>query len=63
MGSLCFCCVCRFVNKIAHEHFYWDQASVLAQVGMIDTKGLPIVGTEQAKKLLEISRKDIGTRK
>ena len=50
-------------NKIAHEHFYWDQASVLAQVGMIDTKGLPIIGIEQAKKLLEISRMDIGTGK
>ena len=45
-------------NKIAHEHFYWDQASVLAQVGMIDTNGLPITGIEQAKKLLDISRKN-----
>ena len=50
-------------NKIAHEHFYWDQASLLAQVGMIDTKGLPIKGIEQAKKLLDISRKNIETGK
>jgi carboxymethylenebutenolidase len=50
-------------TKIAHEHVYWDQASVLAQIGMIDTKGLPIVGIEQAKKLLEISRKNIETGK
>ena len=50
-------------TKIAHEHVYWDQASVLAQIGMIDTKSLPIVGIEQAKKLLEISRKNIETGK
>src|ERR671925_489005 len=29
-------------DKIAHEHIYWDQASVLAQIGLIDTKSLPI---------------------
>jgi carboxymethylenebutenolidase len=46
-------------TKIAHEHFYWDQASVLAQIGMIDTKSLPIIGIEQAKKLLEISHRNI----
>jgi carboxymethylenebutenolidase len=46
-------------NKIAHEHVYWDQASVLAQIGLIDTKSLPIIGIEQAKKLLEISQKNI----
>jgi carboxymethylenebutenolidase len=45
-------------TKIAHEHFYWDQASVLAQVGMIDTKNLPIIGIDQARKLLEVSRKN-----
>ena len=50
-------------TKIAHEHVYWDQASVLAQIGMIDTKSLPIVGIEQAKKLLEISHKNIETGK
>jgi carboxymethylenebutenolidase len=50
-------------GKMAHEHFYWDQASVLAQIEMIDTKGIPIIGIEQAKKLLEISRKNIETGK
>ena len=33
-------------DKIAHEHIYWDQASVLAQIGFIDTKTLPITGVE-----------------
>jgi carboxymethylenebutenolidase len=23
-------------GKIAHEHIYWDQASVLVQVGLLD---------------------------
>jgi carboxymethylenebutenolidase len=50
-------------NKIAHEHLYWDQASVLAQIGLIDTKSLPIMGIEQARKLLEISQKNIETGK
>jgi carboxymethylenebutenolidase len=31
-------------DKIAHEHIYWDQASVLAQIGLIDTKNLPVTG-------------------
>lgn len=38
-------------DKIAHEHIYWDQATVLAQVGLIDTKSLPISGVEQTKRL------------
>ena len=40
-------------GKIAHEHIYWDQASLLAQIGLIDPKGLPIVGAESARKLLD----------
>ncbi len=40
-------------GKISHEHIYWDQASVLAQIGLIDPKGLPIVGAESARKLLD----------
>jgi carboxymethylenebutenolidase len=31
-------------DKIAHEHIYSDQASVLAQIGLIGTIGLPIMG-------------------
>lgn len=46
-------------DKITREHIYWDQASVLAQIGLIDTKSLPIMGIEQARKLLEISQKNI----
>ncbi|MGE0094455.1 MAG: ester cyclase [Alphaproteobacteria bacterium] len=39
-------------GKITHEHIYWDQATVLAQLGLIDPKGLPVVGAESARKLL-----------
>lgn len=41
--------VVKFVNgRVAHEHIYWDQASLLAQVGLLDTSTLPITGAEQA---------------
>jgi carboxymethylenebutenolidase len=30
-------------GKVSHEHTYWDQASILAQLGFIDPNGLPIV--------------------
>jgi carboxymethylenebutenolidase len=42
-------------NKIVHEHIYWDQASLLAQIGILDAKKLPIVGLEQSRKLQELS--------
>jgi carboxymethylenebutenolidase len=42
-------------NKIAHEHIYWDQASLLAQIGLLDSKSLPVYGIEQTRKLLELS--------
>jgi len=40
-------------GKISHEHIFWDQASVLVQIGLIDPKGLPVVGAESARKLLD----------
>lgn len=42
-------------NKIEHEHIYWDQASLLTQIGLFDAKGLPIKGIEQSEKLKELS--------
>jgi carboxymethylenebutenolidase len=42
-------------KKITHEHIYWDQASVLFQIGLIDRHDLPICGSESAKKLLDPS--------
>jgi len=48
--------VMKFENgKIAHEHIYWDQASLLVQVGMLDPAVLPAVGVDQARTLLDPS--------
>jgi carboxymethylenebutenolidase len=43
-------------GKISHEHIYWDQASLLVQVGLLDPKLLPVTGLEQAKRLFELSQ-------
>lgn len=48
--------IIRFEDgKIAHEHIYWDQASVLVQLGLIDGSSLPVAGAESARKLLDRS--------
>jgi carboxymethylenebutenolidase len=39
-------------GKISHEHLYWDQASVLVQVGLLDASSLPVAGAEVARRLL-----------
>ena len=43
-------------GKVAHEHIYWDQASVLAQIGKLDPEGLPVAGAETARKVLDKDR-------
>jgi len=43
-------------DKLYHEHIYWDQASVLVQIGLLDPNGLPVAGVESAKKLLDETR-------
>jgi carboxymethylenebutenolidase len=39
-------------DKVAHEHLYWDQASVLVQVGLLD-RTLPVCGGEIAGQVLD----------
>ena len=39
--------------KLCHEHIYWDQASLLVQLGLIDPTGLPVAGAITAHKLLD----------
>ena len=39
-------------DKVAHEHIYWDQASVLVQVGLLD-RTLPVRGGEIAAQVLK----------
>jgi len=38
-------------DKIAHEHLYWDQASLLVQIGLLD-RTLPVRGGEIAAQVL-----------
>ena len=42
-------------GKVAHERIYWDQASVLAQLGLLDAAALPVAGAESARKVLDPS--------
>ncbi|GAP99920.1 ester cyclase [Leptolyngbya sp. NIES-2104] len=42
-------------GKVAHEHLYWDQASVLVQLGLLDPGRLPVAGIESARKALDPS--------
>lgn len=38
-------------GKVAYEHIYWDQAGLLAQLGLLDPTGLP-VDSQTAARLL-----------
>ena len=40
-------------GKLAHEHIYWDQASALVQLELLDPTTLPIAGVESARKALD----------
>ncbi|MDR5856344.1 dienelactone hydrolase family protein [Caballeronia sp. LZ062] len=40
-------------DKLYNEHIYWDQASVLVQIGVLDPTGLPVAGRETARKMLD----------
>ena len=42
-------------EKLVHEHIYWDQASVLLQLGLLDAECLPIAGAATAHKVLDVS--------
>ena len=45
--------VCFRDGKLYNEHIYWDQASVLVQIGLLDPKKLPVAGIETARKLVD----------
>src|SRR4051794_15361438 len=42
-------------DKVAYEHIYWDQATLLVQLGLLDSSALPVSGAEQAERLLELA--------
>ncbi|WP_429364325.1 dienelactone hydrolase family protein [Paraburkholderia sp. GAS32] len=45
--------VCFRGDKLYNEHIYWDQASVLVQIDVLDPKGLPVAGIQTAKKMID----------
>jgi len=52
--KLAFCVVVGFGDgKVSHEHIYWDQASLLVQIGLIDPADFPVTGVEQAENVLD----------
>lgn len=54
--ELVVCVVVGFADgKVSHEHIYWDQASVLVQLGLIDPAGLPVGGVEVARRVRDPS--------
>jgi len=42
-------------GKLSNEHIYWDQASVLVQLGLLEAVNLPVAGLESARKLADPS--------
>jgi carboxymethylenebutenolidase len=40
-------------GRVACERIYWDQASVLVQLGLLDPSSLPVIGAETARKVLD----------
>ena len=40
-------------DKISYERIYWDQASMLVQLGLLDKAALPVTGAEQRARLLD----------
>ena len=47
--------ICTFKgDKLDSEHLYWDQASLLMQIGVLQSDSLPIT-SQSARRLLELS--------
>jgi len=40
-------------DKLCKEHLYWDQASVLVQLGLLNSTELPVTGAEAADRVLD----------
>lgn len=40
-------------DKVSYEHIYWDQATVLVQLGLLDPTDLPVNGCDAAAKVLD----------
>ncbi len=56
--EVAFVAVVEFTgDKLSAERIYWDQASVLVQLGLIAAGNMPVVGVEGARKVLDPSIK------
>ncbi|MCB0739020.1 MAG: carboxymethylenebutenolidase [Bacteroidetes bacterium] len=44
-------------GKVSHEHIYWDQASVLVQIGLLNAGQLPVSGIESALKMRSLKQR------
>ena len=42
-------------DKLEGERLYWDQASMLMQLGLLEPGGLPITGTQSVQKLQQLA--------
>ena len=42
-------------GKVSHKHIYWDQASLLVQLGLLDSSRLPVAVRESAAKVRDAS--------
>jgi carboxymethylenebutenolidase len=40
-------------DRISYERIYWDQASMLVQLGLLDKAALPVTGAEQTARLID----------
>ena len=40
-------------GEVSSEHIYWDQASLLSQIGLLDPVNLPIAGSIQAQAIVD----------
>jgi carboxymethylenebutenolidase len=43
-------------GRIAHEHLYWDNATILRQAGLLTDPLLPVCGAESARQVLDPSQ-------
>lgn len=43
--------------QLSAERIYWDQATVLVQLGLLDGASLPVSGAEQADKVVAMARR------
>jgi carboxymethylenebutenolidase len=48
-------------DKLYHEYIYWNQASVLVQIGLLDPAGLPVAGHEVTRKMMDASSLESNT--